>query len=74
MEWWQCFVGAGLFVCFCAIINTFRPIEALRFAQQLQHDKAGTIRDTAVGLAIGFVVGGALLGTPVWFFYWLFFD
>ena len=70
MEWWQCFVGAGTFGCLFSLFNILRK-DMIYLGQEAKHDLLGTIGNVAGAFALGFIIWGALLGTPVWFGYWL---
>ena len=73
MEWWQCFLGGGAFGVLCAVFGT-RTRDLMRMGQDASRAPVATFFNVLVGMAIMFALSGILLGTPVWFGYWLFFD
>ena len=73
MEWWQCFLGGGAFGVLLAVFNT-RVVDLVRWGQDANHAPVRTVAETMVGMAVAFLLSGLLLGTPVWFGYWLFID
>ena len=73
MEWWQCFLGGGAFGVLCAVLGT-RTFDLVRMGQDAKHAPVATFFNVLVGVAVVFAISGAVLGTPVWFGYWLFFD
>ena len=73
MEWWQCFAGAGSFSCLVLLIRMVQK-DTLYLAQEARHDVVGVAGRVVGAFIFQFVLWGMLLGTPVWFGYWLFFD
>ena len=73
MEWWQCFVGAGTVACLVsAVVMLLSQRDMLMFAQVAKYEGAWVMIGRFVaGLVFQFVLWGVLLGTPVWFGYWL---
>ena len=72
MEWWQCFVGAGTFACLVLLVRMLQK-DSLYIAQQAKYDAKGVIGNVVVAFVFQFIMWGALIGTPVWFGYWLIF-
>ncbi|MDE0711420.1 MAG: hypothetical protein OXH60_04705 [Rhodospirillales bacterium] len=48
--------------------------DTLYLAQEARHDIVGIAGRVVSAFVFQFVLWGVLLGTPVWFGYWLFFD
>ena len=72
MEWWQCFVGAGAFACLVLLVRMLQK-DALYLAQQVKYDALGVIGNVVGAFIFQFILWGVLIGTPVWFGYWLIF-
>ena len=73
MEWWQCFVGAGTVACLASVVvMLLTQRDMLMFAQVAKYEGVWVMIGRFVaGLAFQFVLWGVILGTPVWFGYWL---
>ncbi len=76
MEWWQFFVVAGAFGCTITLYNLLsRPTTLFMISQEVGHYGWLVILGRlSTGLVAQFVLYGAILGTALWFLYWLIFD
>ena len=70
MAWWQCFVGAGAFACLVLLIRMLQK-DTLYLAQEAEYDAKGVTGRVVGAFVFQFILWGALIGTPVWFGYWL---
>ena len=70
MAWWQCSVGTGTFACLVLLIRMLQK-DTLYLAQEAEYDAKGVIGRVVGAFVFQFILWGALIGTPVWFGYWL---
>lgn len=63
-------MGAGTFACLVLLIRMLQK-DTLYLAQEAEYDAKGVIRRVVGAFVFQFILWGALIGTPVWFGYWL---
>ena len=74
MDWWQFVVAVGGIACAVAMVGHLRPLELARIAQDISyHGWLVIIGRFIGGLVLQFVLFGGILGTAVWFVYWILF-
>ena len=70
MEWWQSFVGAGTFACLVLLVRVLQK-DSLYIAQEVRYGFGSILARLAGAFVFQFILWGVLIGTPVWFGYWL---
>ena len=75
MDWWHFFVVAGALGCIVPIFNFFLPMNLARTFQDVEFfGWLVMLGRIGLGLVIQFLLYGLVLGSVLWFLYWLIFD
>ena len=75
MDWWHFFVVAGALGCAVSLFNFILPMNLFRTSQDAKYiGWLVMLGRFCGGLVIQFLLYGLVLGSVLWFLYWLIFD